>query len=625
MSKRRPVPRSAKVEAAPKSGVLFLPLLLSAAAIIFGIYRAVSLRWISDDAFITMRYVKNFLDGNGLVYNIGERVEGYTHFLWLLLLSAAGWIGFDPVDASVWLGIASFVGILALLVFISYRSRENAANFWLPLAAMLFALNYDNVVWASGGLETSFYTLLLLGAFAVWFYAIFEVRTRLLLSGLCLTLATLTRPDGALFIIAGVVLLFSYDSKRLALQRNIGWFLLPAITIGVPYLLWKYEYYGNLLPLTYYAKSASHSYVGQGLFYVWLYFRVYFLFGLALIASIVLLWKSRRTTTDAREDRGSPTVTAAILALLYLVAFVIRSGGDFMFARFMVPVVPLLLLLVESGWNKVKSTLPRIAFAVLLLGGVFLENELRSGVLFHRNDKGDIVENWGLKGEGSTRGIADERWAYYYRYVWGADGSEGAMDVYSEVGKYLEPFFRGLHVTVAVPGAMNMLAYYANFRTAINEFGLTDSAIAHSATTDTERIGHEKHASEAYLIKRNVNYELVQVTNSPPPQLTAMSVAFEVPTLGVWVLARTITYDEALTHELRDRFRAARNASKFTIYEKVVPAYAANLLPTVSLRDVSSVYDSFQKVYFRPYPDPTLQRAFEDRIAALQDSVQRSR
>src|ERR1044071_2088878 len=113
MSKRRPVaPRQTNAPPVSQSSVSLVTFLLSGSAIVFGLYRAVSLRWISDDAFITMRYVKNFLEGNGLVYNIGERVEGYTHFLWLLLVSAVSAIGFDPVDASIWLGILAYAGVL---------------------------------------------------------------------------------------------------------------------------------------------------------------------------------------------------------------------------------------------------------------------------------------------------------------------------------------------------------------------------------------------------------------------------------------------------------------------------------------------------------------------------------
>ena len=118
MSKSHPQKNSSKL-AEPQKPTKPQPNLwspIAALAILaYGLYRAIDLRWICDDAFITMRYVKNFVDGNGLVYNIGERMEGYTHFLWLMLLAASKAIGFDPVDASMWLGIAAYAGILLLL------------------------------------------------------------------------------------------------------------------------------------------------------------------------------------------------------------------------------------------------------------------------------------------------------------------------------------------------------------------------------------------------------------------------------------------------------------------------------------------------------------------------------
>src|SRR5438552_16124392 len=61
-----------------------LTLLLGAAAVSIGVLRAVQLAWTSDDAYISFRYARNLVDGLGLVYNAGERVEGYSNFLWTL-------------------------------------------------------------------------------------------------------------------------------------------------------------------------------------------------------------------------------------------------------------------------------------------------------------------------------------------------------------------------------------------------------------------------------------------------------------------------------------------------------------------------------------------------------------
>src|SRR5215475_11087437 len=58
---------------------------LTVAAALFALWRAIGLAWLSDDGFISFRYAANLVRGDGLVYNAGERVEGYTNLLWTLL------------------------------------------------------------------------------------------------------------------------------------------------------------------------------------------------------------------------------------------------------------------------------------------------------------------------------------------------------------------------------------------------------------------------------------------------------------------------------------------------------------------------------------------------------------
>ena len=63
-----------------------------------------------DDAFISFRYVRNLLDGHGLVFNPGERVEGYSNFLWVMVLAALGkFFPNIPLVAKI-LGVVSGVG-----------------------------------------------------------------------------------------------------------------------------------------------------------------------------------------------------------------------------------------------------------------------------------------------------------------------------------------------------------------------------------------------------------------------------------------------------------------------------------------------------------------------------------
>ena len=76
-----------------------------------------SVAWfLTDDAFISFRYVRNLLEGHGLVFNPGEYVEGYTNFLWILELAAL-WelFGLRPEHTANWLSVAYTGGTLVAL------------------------------------------------------------------------------------------------------------------------------------------------------------------------------------------------------------------------------------------------------------------------------------------------------------------------------------------------------------------------------------------------------------------------------------------------------------------------------------------------------------------------------
>jgi hypothetical protein len=576
-----------------------------------------------------MRYVKNFVEGNGLVYNVGERVEGYTHFLWLMLLAVSKAIGFDPVDASMWLGIAAYAGILILLLAISLReNKKNPKVIWLPIAAALFALNYDTAEWASGGLETSFYTLLILGAFYLWFYSKFSEQRRLLLTGLTLALVSLTRPDGVLFTATAVALLAVMGMRKkqsfLSLSKSIGILVMPSVVIGAPYLIWKYNYYGDILPLTFYAKSANENYYNQGFFYIWLYFRVHFTSAIALIVGSLLLLRKNPNGSPSNDEsyRGSPTITALAAIAVYLILFVARVGGDFMFARFIIPIVPFVYFVIEQAMNRlhVKTRWHCVGIAVVILISTVIEEKSPVNGFFHIAD-GKRVEEWEQVVKGSTLYIADERWYYYDHFE--VDGlARGTMDLYSEIGKYYEPFFKGLPVTVAVPGSMNMIAYYANYSTAINEYGLTDSSIAHSPLSNRGHIGHEKRASDEYLLKRHVDFNMGEVVPSLPNSLSINGIAFEIPSLGLWQWGRVLTYDSSHIGQLARRFYDAGNASSLQIYQFSIPGYIQHALPSRTLNQLEGDYAGFRQLYLNRYPDTALSNRFEARIAELKrDSI----
>src|SRR6266571_4299986 len=121
-------------------------------------------RFLTDDAFISFRYARNLRQGHGLVFNPGlERVEGYTNFLWVLLLAGCDALGLPPETAANLLSLAATLGLWALVVWFALRFPPPARWRWLVLVPPLFlAATRSVAVWSSGGLETRPFELLAL-------------------------------------------------------------------------------------------------------------------------------------------------------------------------------------------------------------------------------------------------------------------------------------------------------------------------------------------------------------------------------------------------------------------------------------------------------------------------------
>src|SRR5205814_5237660 len=77
--------------------------------------------FVNDDAYISFRYARNLAEHGQLVFNLGERVEGYTNFLWTVLLAACMKVGVGPVAASRFFGVVFAIGTLAVVVRMSLR------------------------------------------------------------------------------------------------------------------------------------------------------------------------------------------------------------------------------------------------------------------------------------------------------------------------------------------------------------------------------------------------------------------------------------------------------------------------------------------------------------------------
>lgn len=307
---------------------VLLSVLCYAAAAAVLLVQVMAYDWKLDDAYITFAYARNWVEGHGIVFNIGERVEGYTCFLWVVLCALGLWLGFPIEPWSTALGTAFGVGTLWACAGLTKEFLPTERRFLAPVAALLLAAWPPFAWWSASGMETTLFAFLVTST--LWSYVRTEGRG--LLSPVLLALAAMTRPEGWL-----LAALLSLDAVRLQGWRGARFGLTFAALFG-PYFAWRVWYYGYLLPNTFYAKVGSTAdQVARGVVYL----KIFLLdWGTVLVvgavASAMLLGIRRH---------------AAVYAFLALYgAYVVAVGGDvFHFFRFRLPVVPTLLALASAA------------------------------------------------------------------------------------------------------------------------------------------------------------------------------------------------------------------------------------------------------------------------------------
>ena len=306
-----------------------------------------SVSWfLTDDAFISFRYVRNLLNGHGLVFNAGERVEGYSNFLWILEIAAV-WRVLDipPERAAPWLSVLFTALTLALMLWWIARLpglRMRGLVSWMALAFVCSSATF--AVWTSGGgLETRQFTFFIVAA-VVCLSLYRNLRQGLLAASVSLALASLTRPEGPLIAaccfawFGALQMPAALNALRraaepqavgmgdaiAAMARRIDWrglvcLIAPFALIVGAHFLFRYAYYGEWLPNTYYAKHVRPWYEA-GFKYLWaaaLETGLYLLLPLAWYAM-------RQRWRDARD--GAYALILLIVAAHML--FLARLGGD---------------------------------------------------------------------------------------------------------------------------------------------------------------------------------------------------------------------------------------------------------------------------------------------------------
>jgi hypothetical protein len=548
-----------------------IPILLIVA---FGVYHAYSLRYVNDDAFISFRYAKNLVEGKGLVYNAGERVEAYTNFLWTLLMALGMLISIDPVTFSIILGIACYA-ILLLLYGLAGNKYRSPQLFWLyafPLTAVGLSIHRDFNVYATSGLETSMYTLLVSATFLTLLNG--TSASSRFSAGFMICFAMMTRPDGVIFLMSSLIYLMLFRENGL---KNSFAFLLPVLALFLPYWIWRWTYFGMFFPNSFYAKSIDLPYYSQGLSYLWVYIKTYYVFA-ALVPLGLMVGVTMGTFHLMKPVRGwlftnspKPLLLSALFILPYA-AFVVRIGGDFMFARFFIPITPQIYFMLESLCERIGSKAWTAAWYAIII----LATSLRWDQF---TDLNYIPKS----------GITDEHQVYTEDHLWKARAD----------GERLKRYFAGYHVRVIFLGTMSRLVYYADIPYAIEgTTGLTDPYIAHMNLSERGRPGHEKTAPWKYIISKNVNFLFKTFRQVD-------TTATDYINLGGFP-AQILIYDNALMEHL-----ATFPEITFSRLQDYLDFYIANM-SQLSREDVAKDYAAYKEFYFDHQRDSQREQAFID-------------
>jgi hypothetical protein len=417
-----------------------------------------------DDAFISYRYANNLVSGHGLVFNPGERVEGYTNFLWVMFSAAAIATGADPFTVTRLLGVAAYASCILMVVAAAKSMLHGQGT---PRVEAVLGLVGVLVVTrslarlAGAGLETFFVSACLLGAGMLFHFT--RSRGVADAAGSMLALAAvLTRMDAVLGVLASILATMLETGVHRALWLRLARRYTLPISGLAALALWRLWYYGSFVPNSFHAKDAGGWHLQSGLAYVAGYVvnspSVLVMAALATVG-LSLTWRTR--------FRAWQVFLCGFLLLHTM--YVVKVGGDFMYYRFMFEALPFLVSAAASGLALLRVRrewiTPVIAAACVSLSMTprYLEQ------------------------------------VYAMQSVW-------EMDSYVALGREVGLRLRDTvpEDTVIATSLAGTVPYYAGLIT-IDQLGLNDAAVARQPVPETFGRGHVKIAPVEYLLERGVN------------------------------------------------------------------------------------------------------------------------
>jgi arabinofuranosyltransferase len=395
------------------------------------LYTLIKTAWVCDDAYITFRTIDNFVNGYGLRYNVVERVQAFTHPLWLFIVTIPYFIFRDAFYTPIIISI-----LITLFIVIFFYKKVSISKFNSFLFILFLLASKAFIDYSTSGLENSVSHLLAI--IFIFVYIKYELNNRkILILSLIFSLATLNRIDSALLYLPALLLcIINSNFKKNLILTLYG--LLPFIC----WTIFSIIYYGYPFPNTYYAKLYTgiplSELIPQGLSYFVDSIKFDPITLTLIFGSMVYIFYTRK------KD-----YYIFMVGLILYLCYVIYIGGDFMSGRFFsLPFIFSLTIILTNVSLKNE----KYKYGVVLALIVFMLLMPRSSVMSGENYT-DVGSNF-LE----EHGISDER-GFYYKYanLWYAIKGE-KMPSHPNI-KAAEDF-KKWQETLYLGGATGFFSYY---------------------------------------------------------------------------------------------------------------------------------------------------------------------
>ncbi len=470
-----------------------------------------------DDAFISLRYVDRLLEGKGLTWNDGERVEGYSNLLWILLTALLGAFGVELVSASrVICLLASLATVGALFAF----ARNNRMHWLVAFAGAMFLARARCVaIWSLGGLESSLHMALVSWIVVLGWQRFYRNERAASWGALAVLmgLVAINRPDGIMFtgLFGAMFFALAMLQRSAANMREAVRIMLAALAFPLMQLLFRLYYYHDIVPNTFYAKVAINSQrLREGLYYIgW---SLYWFIPVILCIFLLLAFVRRRIVFYE--------ILAMLLPVVVWLLAVAAAGGDgFPGYRHFLPVAGIfcmILMLAMQAAMQLRTLLAVLIVVVALCG-------------FEMHQRGKVQ-------------LEDAAW---HGWEWKCKA----------IGEQLHTWFAAEQPLVAVTGA-GSLPYYSKLPT-LDMFGLNDPYLTHHRPESFGHgyLGHELFNSD-YILSRKPDIIVLHdgvENNYPMPDVVKLKEMYDLRWIALpndkaalWVRKDSPIYQKLLKNAL---------------------------------------------------------------------------